>query len=363
MMLDGFRRLGEAGVLGMNFRNAGYIMAHNARSAFPLVDDKVQTKRLAEKFGIPIPELYAVVGDHGSIARLPGLLENLQEFAVKPARGSGGSGIILIKGRTAEGFVTQSGRVITAEEFAYHVASILSGIYSLEGREDMAIIEALIHPDPVFKNVTYREGVPDERVIVYRGVPVMAMVRLPTKASDGKANLHRGAIGAGIDIATGTTMTAVHKSRIVREHPDTGSPVSGIRLPRWDEILMMAARVTEMTGLGYLGADFILDRERGPVLLELNARPGLGIQMANRSGLRQRLDRVDNAPPDAFLSAESRVRWAKENFRDPAAATASPAGDALPAADATSTPDDIISSEKLSRGDSVLPRDSSEGSR
>ncbi len=333
MMFDGFRRLGEAGVLGMNFRNAGYIMAHNARSAFPLVDDKVQTKRLAEKFGIPIPELYYVVEDHGSIARLPGVLENLKEFVVKPARGSGGSGIILIRGRTDGGFVTQSGKVIPEEEFNYHIASILSGIYSLEGQEDMAIIESLIHPDPVFKDVTYQEGVPDERVIVYRGVPVMAMVRLPTRASDGKANLHRGAIGAGIDIAGGATMTAVHQSRIVERHPDTGSPVSGIRLPHWDEILLMAAKATEMTGLGYLGADIVLDRERGPILLELNARPGLGIQMANRSGLRQRLDKVDSAPPAVFLSAESRVRWAKENFGAPAGAVVSPAtGDAsLPA--------------------------------
>jgi alpha-L-glutamate ligase-like protein len=319
MKFDGFQRLREAGVLGMNFRNARYIMAHNARSAYPLVDDKVQTKRLAEKFGIPIPELYYVVEDHGSIAGLPGVLENLQEFVVKPARGSGGSGIILIKGRTDEGFITQSGKVIAKDAFTYHIASILSGIYSLEGKEDMAIIESLIHPDPVFKGVTYQEGVPDERIIVYRGVPVMAMVRLPTRASDGKANLHRGAIGAGIDIASGITMTAVHKSRIVGNHPDTGNPVSGIQLPRWDEILLMAARATEMTGLGYLGADFVLDRERGPVLLELNARPGLGIQMANLSGLRHRLDKTDNTPPAVFLSAESRVRWAKENFGDPAA--------------------------------------------
>ncbi len=327
MMLGGFRRLSEAGVLGMNFRNAGYIMAHNARSAFPLVDDKVQTKRLAEQFGIPIPELYTVVEDHGSIARLPGILENLREFVVKPARGSGGSGIILIRGRTEGGFVTQSGRVIAPEEFTYHIASILSGIYSLEGQEDVAIIESLIHPDPVFRDVTYQEGVPDERVIVYRGVPVMAMVRLPTRASDGKANLHRGAIGAGIDIASGTTMTAVHKSRIVEEHPDTGKPVTGIRLPRWDEILLMAARTTEMTGLGYLGADFILDRERGPVLLELNARPGLGIQMANRSGLRKRLERIDDAPSAVFLSAASRVQWAKENFGVPAAGDPPPPRD------------------------------------
>lgn len=314
MILDGFRRLREYGVLGMNFRNAGYIMAYNARSAFPLVDDKVRTKRLAEKFGIPIPKLYYVVEDHGSIAGLPGVLGPLGEFVVKPARGSGGSGIILIKGRTANGFVTQSGKILSREEFNYHIASILSGIFSLESGEDAAIIEALIHPDPVFNSVTFREGVPDVRIIVYKGVPVMAMVRLPTEASDGKANLHRGAIGAGIDLGSGVTLNAVHKSRIVATHPDTGKPVKGIPLPHWDKLLMMAARAMEMTGLGYLGADFVLDRDIGPVLLELNARPGLGIQMANQSGLLLRLDRADRALPAVFTSAESRVAWAKEQF-------------------------------------------------
>lgn len=330
MILDGFQSLRDAGVLGMNYRNAGYIMAHNARSRFPLVDDKVQTKRLAKKFGIPSPELYAVVENHGDIAKLPGVLDKHREFVIKPARGSGGSGIILIRDKTEEGFVTQSGRVMSMDDFAYHIASILSGIYSLEGSEDTAIIEALIHPDPIFDSVTSRGGVPDERVIVYRGVPVMAMVRLPTEASDGKANLHQGAIGAGIDIGSGITLTAVHRSRIVDKHPDTGNSVSGIQLPHWNKLLMMASEATEMTGLGYLGGDFVLDREKGPVLLELNARPGLAIQMANRSGLRLRLDQIDQAPPEVFLSPASRVAWAGEQFgtaaKYPAPSTGEAAG-------------------------------------
>jgi alpha-L-glutamate ligase-like protein len=314
MILEGARRLAAAGILGMNLRNAGYIMACNARSAFPLVDDKVQTKRLAEKFGIPGPKLYHVIENHGSIAELPERLKELREFVLKPARGSGGSGIILVRDRRDEGFVTQSGQIISWDDFAYHIASILSGIYSLEGTEDTAIIESLIHPDPIFRDVTYQEGVPDIRVIIYRGVPVMSMVRLPTKASDGKANLHRGAIGAGIDLAGGITMTAVHQSRIVTRHPDTDSPVGGIRIPHWEKILTMAAEATRMTGLGYLGADFVLDRDIGPVLLELNARPGLAIQIANQAGLRTRLDRTDAAPPAVFSTAATRVAWAMQNL-------------------------------------------------
>ena len=312
-MLDVFQRLADLGVLGMNARNAEYIMANNPREAFPSVDDKIVTKRLAQRYGIPVPELYFVVESHGSMRNLSQALENRPEFVVKPARGSGGSGILLIEDQRDGGFVTQKGRIISREDFIYHIASILSGIYSLGGIEDIAIIEALIHPDPVFDQISY-QGVPDERIIVYKGVPVMAMVRLPTRASDGKANIHRGAIGAGINIGLGITLPAVHKLHIVETHPDTGQPVSGIRIPHWDRMLLLAAEAMDMTGLGYLGADFVIDRNQGPVLLELNARPGLAIQMANQSGLRTRLARIDRERPDALPSPAARVAWAKEAF-------------------------------------------------
>ena len=143
----------------------------------------------------------------------------------------------------------------------------------------------------------------------------MGMVRLPTKDSDGKANLHQGAIGAGIEIQSGRTLTAVHRSRVISHHPDTGKQVSGIQVPHWGKMLLMAARAFEMTGLGYLGIDMIIDKDRGPLLLELNARPGLAIQLANRAGLRERLERVKKAPLEVFDKPETRVGWALETFR------------------------------------------------
>ena len=308
-----FQQLKEAGVLGINNRNAEYIMRCNPRSGYPLVDNKVLTKGLAKQYEIPIPVLYHVIENHGSMKNLKTTLKDIKEFVVKPACGSGGSGIILITERTENGFLTQSKKTITPEYLNYHISDILSGIFSLRGQEDHAIIESLIHPDQVFSTVTY-QGVPDVRIIVYRGVPVMAMVRLPTKDSDGKANLHRGAIGAGIELRTGKTITAVYKSHVVTHHPDTGNPVSGIQVPYWDTMLSIAALSTDMTGLGYIGVDTVIDRDQGPVLLELNARPGLAIQMANRSGLLKRLKHVDTAPAEIFATSEKRIAWAKENL-------------------------------------------------
>ena len=314
MIFQVARQLREAGVLGMNRRNADFIMPCNPRSLFPLVDDKVLTKKLASAHQIPTPLIYHIITSHGDIAALEGKLGSKNQFAVKPARGSGGSGIVLVMDRTAKAFITQSGEAISREDFTHHISDILSGIYSLGGLEDRAIVEALIHPDPVFAAVTY-QGVPDVRVVVYQGIPVMSMVRLPTRASDGKANLHRGAIGAGIELKSGTTVTAVHRSQVVTHHPDTGKPVSGIQVPYWDSMLLMAARTWEMTGLGYIGVDLVIDRERGPLLLELNARPGLAIQMANREGLLKRLERIDGTPGTIFATPESRVAWAKEAFK------------------------------------------------
>ena len=313
MILESFRRLKKAGLLGMNCRNADYIMRCNPRSFFPLVDDKILTKNLAESYHIPVPPLYTVIDQHGGVAGLAGALGGVRQFVVKPARGSGGSGIVLIGDCTEKGYVTQSGQVISGKDLAYHISDILSGIYSLSGLEDKAVIEALIHPDSTFEAVTF-QGVPDIRIIVYRGVPVMSMVRLPTRASDGKANLHRGAIGAGVDLNQGITMTAVSRSQVISQHPDTRKPVSGIQIPYWEKMLWMAARSFEMTGLGYIGVDLIIDRDRGPLLLELNARPGLAIQLANRRGLKERLESIDRAPAEIFGSAEARVAWARGAF-------------------------------------------------
>jgi alpha-L-glutamate ligase-like protein len=312
-MLKCLRELREAGVLGMNRRNADYIMLYNPRSSFPLVDDKVLTKKLAEKHKIPTPPVYYIIESHAQVAGIESDLRERRAFAVKPSRGAGGSGIFLSTDWTLEGFVKPSGGVSSWADLAFHISNILSGIFSLGGLPDKAIIEALIHPDPVFAEVTHR-GVPDIRIVSYRGVPVMGMVRLPTKASDGKANLHRGAIGAGIDIANGTTLTAVHRSKVITHHPDTGKPVSGIPIPHWDTMLDTAARALDMTGLGYLGVDLVIDREVGPVMLELNARPGLAIQLANRCGLYKRLQAVDEAPSSIFASPESRITWAKQSL-------------------------------------------------
>jgi alpha-L-glutamate ligase-like protein len=306
------KRLGENGVLGINARNALYMLPHNPRRLYPLADDKLRTKEIALKVGIQVPELYAVVASPGDVSRLHHAIASREDFVVKPAHGSGGEGIVVVAGRAGDNYRLADGALMDRGDMDFHVNNLLSGIYSLGGQADTALVEYRVRFDKVFEHVAY-QGVPDVRIIVYFGFPVMAMVRLPTRASRGRANLHQGAVGAGIDIATGTTLTAVLRNGIVAEHPDTGHAVSGIRIPHWDALLDIAARAWELTGLAYQGIDIVLDRDLGPLILELNARPGLAIQIANRAGLRARLEHVERARADAATAAE-RVAFAKRHF-------------------------------------------------
>ena len=306
------KQLTEIGVLGINRRNAEYTLNYNSRNRYPLVDDKLQTKKLAVEAGIAVPELYGIIETEYQVRRFSEMIESYAEFALKPSRGSGGNGILVIAGRSKDMYRKVDGLLVTREEVGYHLSNVISGMYSLGGQPDKAMIEYRVQFDPVFEAISY-QGVPDIRVIVFLGVPVMSMVRLPTRMSGGKANLHQGAIGAGIDIATGTTLTAVWRNTIISEHPDTGNPVTGVRIPNWEKLLKIAAQCNEITGLGYIGVDLVLDKDKGPLILEMNARPGLNIQIANRAGLFPRLKLVEQHHTE-LVNLDDRLEFSKHNF-------------------------------------------------
>jgi alpha-L-glutamate ligase-like protein len=317
-MLNAARRLRNAGVLGLNERNADFIMRLNPRHFYPRVDDKVLTKKLAIQAGMAVPELYGVIDHQGDVRKFGNIVAERESFVIKPAQGSGGDGIIVIVSRAKrkrDSFRTASGLLVTHAELEHHISNIVSGQYSLSGGKDAALIEYCVQFDPLFEHVSY-QGVPDIRVIVYRGYPVMAMVRLPTRSSDGKANLHQGAVGAGIDISTGLTLKGVLANDVVDEHPDTGALIAGLKVPHWDFILQSSARGLDVTELGYLGVDMVIDRNLGPLILEMNARPGLNIQIANGTGISHRTARIDeifDADDDAIARARiSRTEFASE---------------------------------------------------
>lgn len=314
-MLSRYRSLAAEGVLGLNKRNGDYILKFNPRSLYPLVDDKLKTKRLALQAGIAVPELYGVMETQHDIRRLPEIVKDHPEFALKPAHGSAGDGIVVIAGRSAGRYRTISGALLDEQFLSHHLSNTINGQFSLGGVPDVVIVEYMVRFSALFERISF-QGVPDVRVIVFRGYPVMAMVRLPTRTSNGKANLHQGAVGAGIDLATGVTLNGVIGTQVVTHHPDTTHAVAGLQIPDWDTILDISARCYELTGLGYIGVDIVLDRDLGPLVLELNARPGLAIQIANRQGLLRRLQICEHRA-GFEASAAQRIQFAKQEFSHP----------------------------------------------
>lgn len=311
-MIERFRELAERGVLSMNRRNAEFILPYNRRSLYPLVDDKLNTKQLAIKAEIAVPELYGAITTEHEIRKLDSMVAGKPGFVIKPANGAGGDGIMVIIDQRDDRYRRANGKWVSQNELAHHVSNILSGMYSLGGHPDKALVEYRVEFDPIFEPVSF-QGVPDVRTVVFLGYPIMAMVRLPTRQSDGKANLHQGAVGVGVDIATGRTSTGVCNDQVLALHPDTEQPFAGLEIPGWPQLLDTAARCYELTGLGYLGVDMVLDRNRGPLILELNARPGLSIQLANREGLLHRLRKVQHIAAEK-RPADERIAYVREAF-------------------------------------------------
>jgi alpha-L-glutamate ligase-like protein len=172
-----------------------------------------------------------------------------------------------------------------------------------------------VKPSGLLTAISY-QGAPDIRIVLLHGYPVMAMLRAATKESDGRANLHQGALGIGIDLASGRTIRAVHHGKVRDMHPDLKVPLLGIQLPEWERILDIAVTCQEMTGLGYLGVDLMIDEDLGPLMIEVNARPGLAIQMANGVGLLRRLEPVvaqHRSHPN--LGRSEKIAFSRDCFR------------------------------------------------
>ena len=300
-------------ILGLNARGNLFSYPYNNASAKEKANSKLATKRALKKADVPVPDIYAkFVTPHALVSfdwsKLP------DAFALKPNRGLGGEGIIIVKKRSADavGWITTQRKRVTVDDLKLHIMDILEGAFSIDSAPDVAYIEEYVGRHKALRKYSYR-GTPDIRVIVFNYVPTMAMLRLPTKESGGRANLHQGAIAVGIDIATGITTKAYWHGEYIRYKPNTKRKLHGIKIPLWTKVLETAVRCQEATGLGYFGADIVLHPEKGPMILELNFQPGLSIQLANAAGLRKRLERIKDLE---VRDAEHGVKVAKILFAE-----------------------------------------------
>jgi alpha-L-glutamate ligase-like protein len=280
--------------LGLNRRNHRYL-ARAGAVALRLVDDKLSTKRHLERHGIPTTRLLATCERHGAITPLVARLAETGAFVVKPARGARGAGVWLLHGCGAAGFRVPVGGPVSAGRVALHLADVVSGAFSRGRQPDTGLVEEMIRPHATVRRWS-PYGVADCRILVFRGVPVLAMMRIGTRRSRGRGNLHAGAVGVGIDLVSGQSVHAERGGHALTAHPDTGVPLLGRPMPAWRESLLLAARAAATVPLDLLGVDVLVDRRRGPLVVELNARPGLTIQVTNRVGVASLLEQLAGVP-------------------------------------------------------------------
>jgi len=301
----------QCSVLGMNVRNHDFIAKYNPRYLYPALE-KIEVKRALHGLDIPTPETYYVVEQQKQLEEAKRVIQERDEFVIKPNTGFGGEGIIVVYGQKENLFDTSEGEM-ALDELEDHLRLILEGQYASDF-EDSAIIEERIVTDAFFRELC-SGGVPDVRVIVFKGFPIMAMTRLPTAESGGEANMHKGAVGVGLTIAAGEALRPFLKRRgqFITQHPDTGRQIDDFTVPGWEEVLNIAVRAGAASRLGYAGVDIVFDEEKGPIVLEVNKRPGMGIQNANMAGLLERLRFVEALPVEyEFKPPDEKIEMAQQ---------------------------------------------------
>ena len=270
-------------VLGINERNIDVIYKYNKRKDYELADDKALAKALFEKSGISCPRTFGIVNNLPEVSAVWKKISTNDKIVIKPAKGAGGKGIMILKQKRGKWF--NGSKEISEEQIHYHIANILFGLYSF-GDNDKVLFEEFVNPHPFFAAI-YGDGVPDFRIILLKGKPLQAMLRMPTEKSDGKANLHQGGLGIGVDMEKGKLKMAYDGKRYHRFHPNSGNPIADLIIPYWREMLALAIQTAQAFPLQYLGIDLVIDKDKGPMVMEVNVRPGLGIQLANQQGLKE----------------------------------------------------------------------------
>ncbi len=303
-------------LLGINIRNREVIARYNPRDLFPSIS-KARMKVAFHQLGVPAPSTYAIVDERGDLAHAREAMAGRDSFVIKPSNGFGGEGILVVRrdGSGPDSYVAR-GRRYTLDDLVRHIMLILDSHFS-KGWSDTAIIEQVVESDPRIAPF-HAGGVPDIRVIVLEGFPIMAMARLPTRESQGTANLHKGAIGMGLTISDGEGVNPYWRGHggSVERHPDTGAVLRELRIPDWGRVLEVAVYAQAASRLGYAGVDVVLDRS-GPMVLEVNKRPGLEIQSTNLAGLLRRIRFVESRlHSHRFDPPAEKVRLARQWDRE-----------------------------------------------
>lgn len=315
------------GILGLNARNLNYIKQFNPRKSIRLADNKFKTKEFLDERGLPVPRTLALINNRSQLLQFDFGSLHSDHFVIKPNKGSRWRGIfvttlirtdettptvessmgfidkILYRGISFFPYLFKVGDTVMNDlEFKKKLIGILDGQYSLQNSSDTILVEEKLEPGEGFEKFC-EWGLADIRVIVFNLVPVVAMVRVPTKYSWGKANLSQGGIGLGIEVGTGIIRSMQFKGELYdREFPAEFAHYKGKKMPFWDDILSYSSRIQYFINIGYLALDRVIT-DKGPKLLEVNARAGLEVQKITQTTLGNILNKIED------LSIRTPEKW------------------------------------------------------
>jgi len=281
-------------ILGLNYRNLK-LQVYNQKEAINFANNKLKTKHFFSVRGIPVPKLMGIFKNREDVNKFD--FANLnKDFVIKPNQGAEGKGIIPFKERKGDKFITISNKELTTNELKNHIINITQGIYN-NGNKDTAFFEQRIKNSPELEEITYK-GLPDVRVICFNQIPVMAMLRVPTKESDGRANLAENAMAIGINLSNGEPSYYYYNGKITKKDPLNKNSIK--RVPNFIRVLQIAVKCSQLSKLKLAGCDVAFNEKNEPCLIEINARPGLKIQLANKDSLKERINKIKDLKPKSI---------------------------------------------------------------
>lgn len=325
-------------ILWINKRNNTYIKEFNPQKGIRLANNKNQTKKFLIQRGIPVPQTLFHFKSRQSWLSFNFNDFHNPTFVIKPNKGSKWTWIFVIKEWRKSSINNNKDNKknsnlskiinwinvlfqreekildswyefliwntwITEQELKKEVVGIFDGKYSSTNRADTIILEDRLIPWPWFEEFC-EYGLADMRVILFNLVPIIAMLRMPTKESWGKANLAQWGIGLWLDIVTGKITSLYRRwQSYTNEFPSEWKHFKNKKIPYWQEIIQYSANAQYFVNIWYLWMDRVITK-KWPKLLEINARAGLEIQNITGKPLlsiMKKIEDIDVTTPNKWI--------------------------------------------------------------
>lgn len=319
----------------MNQRNNIYVKEFNPDRGIRLANNKEQTKKFLSQRSIPVPKTFIHIKTRQEWFHFDAWELPVKSFVVKPNKGSKWQGIFVVNDyRKRENIQTKKttlgkinlyekqiedfgyefsigGKRINEIDFKKKAGGIFQGLFSSLGKPDTMLVEDKLIPWAEFE-LFCQYGLADLRIIMFNLVPVIAMLRVPTKESGGKANLAQGGIGLGVDVVTGKINTLYWQGKsYTSAFPEEWSQFKNKKIPYRQEILEYSANAQYFVNSWYLGMDWVVT-SKWPKLLEINARAWLEIQNITGKSLLNIMKKIEDlhvTTPSKGLEISRSLFW------------------------------------------------------